>query len=270
MNENVEPRFFEEERKKLIINYVDRHTKATVAELCEQFSVSSATIRNDLRALAQKGLLKRTHGGAISNKNVSFEQGNVEKSVRRIDAKRAIAEAALEHIQEGDSIGLDAGTTTYELAKLLTRFSELVVVTYDIGIANFLENNTQNRVIIAGGMIRKKFNYTVGEMALATLERLNIDTFFLSVNGISLDKGVSTPDIETSRLKRIMMQNSGKTILLADSTKADNISFVSFAGVNDLDEFITDSDVSSEFVAGLEQKNVQVRVVDYVEEKNVK
>ena len=107
-------------------------------------------------------------------------------------------------------------------------------------------------------------------MALTTLERLNIDTFFLSVNGISLEKGVSTPDIETSRLKRIMMQNSGKTILLADSTKADNISFVSFAGVNDLDEFITDSDVSSEFVAGLEQKNVQVRVVDYVEKKDEK
>lgn len=268
MNENVEQRFFEEERKKLIINYVDRHTKATVSELCGQFSVSSATIRNDLRALAQKGLLKRTHGGAISNKNVSFEQENVEKSVRRIDAKQAIAEAALDYIQEGDSIGLDAGTTTYELAKLLTRFNNLTIVTYDIGIANYLENNTQNRIIIAGGMIRKRFNYTVGEMALSALEKLNIDTFFLSVNGISLEKGVSTPDMETSRLKRIMMKNSGKTILLADSTKAENISFVSFANISDLDGFITDADVSGEFIAGLEQKNVNVHIAEYENKKS--
>lgn len=268
MGENAEQHFFEEERKKLIINYVDRHTKATVSELCEQFSVSSATIRNDLRALAQKGLLKRTHGGAISNKNVSFEQENVEKSVRRVDAKRAIAEAALEYIQEGDSIGLDAGTTTYELAKLLTRFNNLTVVTYDIGIANYLENNTLNRVIIAGGMVRKKFNYTVGEMALTALERLNIDTFFLSVNGISLDKGLSTPDIEASQLKRVMMKNSNKTIVLADSTKADSISFVSFAGVSELDGFITDSDVGGEFADGLEQKNVTVRIVEYDNKKN--
>lgn len=263
MSENTEQKFFEEERKKLIINYVNRNAKATVAELCEKFSVSSATIRNDLRVLAQKGLLKRTHGGAISNKNVSYEQKNFEKSVCRVDAKQAIAEAALEHIREGDSIGLDSGTTTYELAKLLGRFQNLIVVTYDIGIADYLENNSENRVIVAGGMVRKKFNYTVGEMALATLEKLNIDTFFLSANGISLEKGVSTPDIEASRLKRSMMKNSGKTILLADSTKADNVSFVRFAEISDLDLFITDEDVSGEFLDGMGQQNVPVKIVDY-------
>lgn len=263
MSESIEKKYFEEERKNLIVEYINKNAKATVPELCTEFSVSSATIRNDLRALANKGLINRTHGGAISNQNVSFEQENREKSVRRVEAKEAIAQLAAEYIREGDSICLDAGTTMYKLAQRLTAFRELTVVTYDIGIANFLENHTSNRVIIAGGMIRKKFNYTVGEMALAVLERLNVDTFFLTANGVCLQKGLSTPDIETSRLKRTMISNSNTTILLADSSKVDAVSFARFAGFEDLDVVITDQDVAPAFVKGLERQEILVKLAKY-------
>lgn len=263
MSENIEKRYFEEERKNLIVEYIDRNTKATVPELCAEFSVSSATIRNDLRTLAERGLIKRTHGGAISIQNVSYEQETREKSVKNVEAKNAIAQAALEFIHEGDSICLDAGTTMYKLAEKLVAFQELTVVTYDIGIAHFLENHTKNRVIIAGGMIRKKFNYTVGEMALAVLEKLNVDTFFLTANGVCLQKGLSTPDIETSRLKKAMIHNSNTTILLADSTKVDNVSFARFAGLEDIDVVITDQDANAAFTKGVERQEICLKVVKY-------
>lgn len=267
MSENVEKRYFEEERKNLIVEYINKNTKATVPELCDEFSVSSATIRNDLRALANRGLINRTHGGAISNQNVSFEPINQEKFVQRVEAKEAIAQAAAEYICEGDSICLDAGTTMYKLAQKLVAFKELTIVTYDIAIANFLENYTQNRVIIAGGMIRKKFNYTVGEMALAVLERLNVDKFFLTANGVCVQKGLSTPDIETSRLKKAMIRNSGTTILLADSSKVGNVSFARFAGVEDVDVIITDQKTDALFVKSVQRQDIDIRVVKYKEGK---
>lgn len=259
----VETRIFEEERKKLIVEYININTKATVPELCKQFSVSSATIRNDLRMLAKQGLLKRTHGGAISNRNVNFEQITVEKSVTCIENKRAIAKTAIEYIREGDSIALDAGTTTFEIAKLLTQYQKLTIVTTDLNIATFLENHTENMVIIAGGLIRKGFNYTYGEMAVETLKNMNVDTYFLAANGISTRKGLSTPKMETASVKRVLMKNSGRIILVADSTKIDTISFSSFAQLGEIDVFITDQNANRNFLEEVKAQDVDVVVTGY-------
>lgn len=254
-------KYFEEERRNLIVKYIDKKMKATVTDLSDEFSVSSATIRSDLRALDSLGLINRTHGGAISNRMVNYEQGTREKSTQRVDVKNAIAEAALEHVREGASICLDAGTTMFQLAQKLVKFQQLTIVTNDIQIANFLENNSNNRVIIAGGRIRKNFNYTFGEMALAVLEQLNVDTFFLSANGVCAKKGLSTPDVETSRLKKTMIENSNTTILLADSSKIGNVSFTRFAGLDEVDILITDQDADAEFLRDAKAKGVDVEVV---------
>lgn len=261
MSGTKKEKYFEEERRNLIVKYINKKMKATVTDLSSEFSVSPATIRTDLRTLSQMGLINRTHGGAISNRMVNFEQENREKSSQMVDVKKAIAEAALEYVHEGASICLDAGTTMYHLAQKLVKFQELTIVTYDIGVANFLENHSNNRVIIAGGMIRKNFNYTFGEMALSTLERLNVDVFFLTANGVSAAKGLSTPDIEASRLKRTMIANANTTILLADSSKVGNVCFTKFADLDEVDLMISDQGADQEFVEEARRSGMQIKLI---------
>lgn len=261
MSENGKPKYFEEERRNLIVKYIDKKMKATVTDLSDKFSVSSATIRSDLRALDNLGLINRTHGGAISNRMVNYEQGNREKSTQMVEVKEAIAQAALEYVREGASICLDAGTTMYQLAQKLVGFKELTVVTYDVGIANFVENYTSNRVVLVGGTIRKNFNYTYGEMALRTLEQVNVDTFFLTANGVDSEKGLSTPDIETSCLKQVMVKNSNTAILLADSTKMGNVCFSRFAGLEEIDAVISDRGADRELLAEMRRLGVEVKLV---------
>ena len=115
MSRGNEESVFAEERKHLIVELVNKQVKTTVAQLCDEFKVSPATVRNDLRELEFAGLLKRTHGGAISNRKTNYEPTFYEKLVERIDEKRAIAEAAAAMVQDGDTVAIDSGTTTCQI-----------------------------------------------------------------------------------------------------------------------------------------------------------
>ncbi|MEG2520693.1 MAG: DeoR/GlpR family DNA-binding transcription regulator [Christensenellaceae bacterium] len=113
MNKNHEDSIFAEERKHLIVDLVNKNVKTTVINLCERFGVSPATIRNDLRELEEAGLLKRTHGGAISNTKANYEPNAYQKEVENVEEKKMIAKYAAKYVQEGDTIVLDTGTTTF-------------------------------------------------------------------------------------------------------------------------------------------------------------
>ena len=152
---------FVEERKLKILEYIEEHRKATVAQLCDVFRVSSATIRNDLRDLEGASLLIRTHGGAMVKTKTGLEQDMNQRKVQHLAEKRAIAEAALGLVEDGDTIILDTGTTTLEIARLLGQRQEITVVTNDLAIALVLEDIETVRVVFMGGMVRKKFHCTV-------------------------------------------------------------------------------------------------------------
>lgn len=259
----MEGAIFAEERKKLIVEYVNVHKKASVPELCVEFSISSATIRNDLNELNDQGLLTRVHGGAISNESVSYEPDTSEKQIKNIDAKEKIAEAAVKLIQEGDCIGLDAGTTTYEIAKKLDAFTDLTVVTYDLEIAHYLDRNTKVNVIMAGGFVRKKFHYVIGDAAVATICDLNVDIAFMATNGVSIEKGVTTPKMDTAKIKKTFIANANNVVLVSDSDKIGNISFVKFADLKEVDIFITDSDADKKQILEFEKRDVKVKLVQY-------
>ena len=141
---------FAEERKNQIVEYVNQNTKATVGELCDYFNVSQATIRNDLRDLDAAGLISRVHGGAIANLSVNFERNVSETAEQHTEEKNLLAHAALKYIHDGDAIALDAGSTIYALAKQLTVFRNLTVVTYDLKTASWLTQNSDVNVILAG------------------------------------------------------------------------------------------------------------------------
>jgi len=253
---------FAEERKSRIVEFINENEKATVSQLCDRFEVSRATIRNDLNELDEKGLIKRTHGGAISTQSVNYEMSIVDREVRFQSEKEAIAGQAISYIRDGDCIGLDAGTTTYEVAKLLTGFSRLTIITYDLNIASYLDLNTEHTVILAGGEIRKRFHYMTGDAALRTLQDLYLDVLFLAGNGVDAQRGLTTPNLDTARIKKCMIANSKHKILLADHSKINNVSFTKYAEISEIDVFITDAGAEKKSLRAIGDKDVEVIAVE--------
>ncbi len=234
---------FVEERKMKILEYIEEHRKATVVELCQQFKVSSATIRNDLRDLETTGLLIRTHGGAMVRTKTGLEPDMSLRKVQNLDEKKKIAEAALRLIEDGDTIILDTGTTTYELARLLGEKHNLTVVTNDLPIALLLEEFESIRIVLVGGIMRKKFHCTVAPSVSGkdALTGLTVDKAFMAANGFSVEKGASTPDLNHAETKKMMISIAARVILLIDSSKMGRNSFAIFAPLDRLDALVTDA-----------------------------
>jgi len=248
---------FVEERKQAILDYVKARKKAGVNELCEKFGVSSATIRNDLRDLEQNRLLVRTHGGVMVQGQARFEPAAADKTVHHIDSKRHIAQAALHMVEDGDTLVLDTGSTTLELALLLSEKRNITILTNDIAIAAILENHPSAVVHLIGGIIRKGFHCTVGGAALENLKNLTVDKAFMAANSFSLEKGASTPDLQQAELKRLMISIATKVFFLVDSSKFGRNSFAGFAPLEVIDSLISDT-ISEEDKTVLEDKGIEV------------
>jgi DeoR family fructose operon transcriptional repressor len=232
---------FAEERHTQIEQMLLENTKLMVPQLCDTFHVSPATIRNDLRDLEQKGKLKRTHGGAIPAGKAAFELDSARKKVVNITAKQQIAAFCASLIEENDTIALDCGSTLLELAKSLPKLKRLTVVTNDIRIAAYLEEENNCSIIVIGGILRHGFECTVGPMAISSLTGLNVDKAFLGANAFSISNGFTTPDINQAEIKKAIIHSASRKFVLCDSSKFDKTSFVEFASINDIDHVITDS-----------------------------
>ena len=257
----AEGALFVEERKMKILEFIEEHRKATVVELCQQFRVSSATIRNDLRDLQTGGMLIRTHGGAMVKTKTGLESDMSLRKVQNLEEKRRIAEAALALVEDGDTIVLDTGTTTYELARLLGEKRDLTVVTNDLPIAMLLEEFDSVRVVVVGGLVRRKFHCTVSShfSGMNALSDLTVDKAFMAANGFSLEKGASTPDMSHSQTKKLMISIAARVILLFDSSKMGRNSFAIFAPPDRIDAIVTDS-LRDEERRGLEENGIEAIV----------
>ena len=252
---------FLEERQIKILERIEENRKVTVAELCVTFGVSSATIRNDLRDLEASGRIIRTHGGAMVKSKTGLEPNSNERGVEALPEKRRIAEAALRLVDDGDTVVLDTGTTTLELARLLGRKRDITVVTNDLAIALLLEESESVKVVFLGGVVRKGFHCTLvyGQQGSGILEGLSVDTAFMGANGFSADRGASTPDIHHAETKQLMMTIAAKVVLLFDSRKIGRTSFALFAPLDRVDAVVTDA-VKEADRKKLEENGIEVIV----------
>lgn len=241
-------KIFADERRTMIVELLNKEMKKSVSDLCEIFHVSPATMRNDLTVLEQEGLLKRTHGGAISKKKVRYEPTSSEKVVTNTAGKQLIASIAANYVQEGDVIILDTGSTVLELAKQITNIKELTVITYDFDIVNYLDEYSDAMVIFLGGQLRRNFHCATGPQVISALSELNADRVFLGSNAISHIKGLSTPNLELATIKKEMIRVSDEKIVLCDATKLNKTSFAKFAEFSDVDLIITDEMPDKEFI----------------------
>jgi len=261
MSEPENESMFAEERKTAIADYIRENRKSTVSELCKMFKVSPATIRNDLTELENAGLLKRTHGGAIPNVKANYEPNSNQKKVEHIHEKEAIAKKAVGYVEDGDTIAIDTGTTTLCFAKQLIYKKNLTIVTNDIEIASYLEDNSDADIVFIGGRLRRGFHCCVGPIALRCLEGLRVDKAFVASNSVSVKNGLTTPGLELAQIKTNLVSFAEEVILLSDSSKFGRASFVKFADIHEITAVITDKGLPTQQVQELEQAGITVDIV---------
>ncbi len=266
MSKNEE-NIFAEERKRLIVELVNRKIKTTVADLCEEFNVSPATVRNDLRELEFAGLLKRTHGGAISNKKTNFDLPYAERLVEHQDEKQAIGKLAATMVEPGDKIIIDIGTTTRELAMTIAEIPDITIVTNDLEVAYYLSSHSNAKILLTGGFLRNKFNSLYGQMTIDVLQDINADKAFLSAEGVTVEKGATNTDINLALVKKEFVKRADEVILLCDSSKFGKSAFVKFADVTEINVIVTDEYADEKTLAPYRNRGIDIEIAR-VEEEN--
>jgi DeoR/GlpR family transcriptional regulator of sugar metabolism len=233
-------------RRREIIEQVREHDGCSVTELADRLGFSKATIRRDLRDLNAEGLIERSHGGAVPTKTIGRERSYDQREIRNLDAKTAIGERAAGEIDAGAIVFFDAGTTTMEAARAAPEDEDFLAVTNSPLCA--LELGEDDREVkLTGGTLRPRTQALVGPSAEGFIERIHVDLLFLGTNAIDAERGLTTPNEDEARVKQLMVEHAERVVLLADSSKLGERSFVGFADLVDLDLFCTDADLDGEY-----------------------
>ena len=249
----------QEERHQEIIKAVNERGFLSVDEIMSMLNISRSTVRRDLEDLADAQLLIRARGGAVSLRNGTAHEPPVEqRRDSQLEEKKRIAELAINLIHERDTILLDSGTTSFELARLLDRFKHLMVATYDLNIANELRSYRNIDLVVSGGLLRKGASTLVGYLAEMIFNQIHADTFFLAVDAIDLDHGCMNFCMEEITSKKAMLKAAKRTIVLCDHTKFETIAFINTCSLDDVDIIITDRGASPEVVDKLREMGIEV------------
>jgi DeoR family transcriptional regulator of aga operon len=256
-------RLLVEERRRRIRELIEKNERATVEELARRFGVSAVTIRGDLDALAEAGVLVRSHGGALRRDDGLDDIPIPVKETLRHPEKVRIAQAAVKLVQDGETILLDSGTTTAEIARQIKfrRFDSLTVITNALNVAMELATVPAVRVIMVGGVLRHMSFSLSGPQAEQTLRGLHADRLFLGVDGIDPEIGLMTPDLLEAQLNAGMIQIARDVVVVADSSKFERRSVSVIAKLEAVRRLITDSGAPPAALEVLRGRGIEVIVV---------
>jgi DeoR/GlpR family transcriptional regulator of sugar metabolism len=237
-----------QQRQAAIVDRVRHHGAVRVADLVADLGVSDMTIRRDLEALAERGLLAKVHGGAtVVHPGSTDEPGFAAKAARQRAEKAAIAARAAAMVQPGSAIALSAGTTTVELARRLVDVADLTVVTNSIPVADcFYRADRPDRTVVLTGGERTPSDALVGPIALAAIRTLHSDVLFLGVHGMSVRAGFTTPNLMESDTNRALVAAAERLVVVADSTKWGTVGISSIARLADADVLVTDAGLADD------------------------
>lgn len=249
------------ERHLQILETARARGRVDVASLAKDLAVTPETVRRDLTALERRGVLRRVHGGAIPVERLGIEPGVADREGHAAGQKERIARAALEEVPEGGSIILDAGTTTVRLAEMLPTDRELTVVTHSIPVASILVSRPNVSLHLLGGIVRGRTLAAVGEWTRAQIAEVFADVAFMGTNGISVERGLTTPDVAEASVKRALMDAARRTVVLADHTKFGREDFARVAPLSDVDTVITDVELDVELAEDIENAGPRVVIV---------
>jgi DeoR family transcriptional regulator of aga operon len=250
-----------EERRQQILKLLDGSGRVSVTELAQRFGVSEVTIRSDLRSLAERNLVVRTHGGAVPTARAVGELSLAIRSQQRVAEKERIGSAAAEMVSDGDAIILDSSSTTLEIARRLKRRHDLTIVTNSLAIALEMHDAPGITVAMPGGTLRRDMSSLVGGNGVEMFDRFNIRKGFFGAHGITVPEGLTDVSAEEAEVKRPLVAKCHEVIAVLDATKWGRVGLASFADLSVLRCVITDKEAPADMVGQVQALGIQVVLV---------
>lgn len=251
---------FADERRQAILAQVRRSGAVSIKDLARRLDATEVTVRRDLVRLDAQGLLHRRHGGAVTPGSLTREPTHHQKAVVAAAEKAAIGVLAAGLVRPGDAVALGAGTTTAALAHALVGATDLTVVTSSLLVATALADSPGVEVVLTGGTLRGAILALVGSDAERSLQGVRTDRVFLSGNGLTPVRGLSTPTAVVAGVDRALVATAGQVVVLADSSKVGQETMVQTVPVGAIDLLVTDAGCDGDALAGLREAGVDVRV----------
>jgi DeoR/GlpR family transcriptional regulator of sugar metabolism len=245
-----------QERRQHIFKAIEASGVASVRDLAQRFDVSMITIMRDLQELEQEGLIRRVHGGAISVRGASYEPPFSARESQLSPEKQRIALKAVELVADGDSLILDVGTTTLEIARALKGKRNLTVLVTNLRAALELASQPAIQVIVIGGKLRSSELSMIGHLAEQTLRTFQVDKAFIGVGGVTVSHGLTEFNFDEAGTKRTMIERARQAIVVADHTKFGKIMLTQVAPLSDISLLITGSELDEEQKHELEEAGV--------------
>ncbi|MEI3606513.1 DeoR/GlpR family DNA-binding transcription regulator [Pseudogracilibacillus sp. SE30717A] len=250
-----------QERYRVILEMLEVNEIVKVPELCEKFKVSIETVRRDLEFLEQEGQLKRIYGGAVLNRQSSKEPSYNTRSTKNAKEKEMIGKKTAELISDGETLMIDLGTTTLEVARHLKDKKNLTIITNCMTIAQELVDIPTFRVILPGGILRPNELALSGFISEQFMREFNVDKTIVGVGGITMDNGISDYHLEETRVRKIMIEKGKEIIAVADHSKFGIKALVNVCAIDEIDVIVTDNKLKK-FIAQ-EYSDQGIKVLGY-------
>ncbi len=250
-----------EERRQEILKLVDNHGRVSVVDLSQQLGVSEVTIRADLQALAERKLVIRTHGGAISAADGRYEIALAMRRQKQVQEKSRIGLAAADMIADGDAIFLDSSSTALTIIPHLKSRHRLTVITNSLTVAQELRDAPSVTVVMPGGAFQPETDSLIGADGLEFLRKFNIAKGFFGAHGFSLPEGLTDVSAAEAEVKQSLVSMCRQTIALLDATKWGRVGLASFANPVEVNTIITDSQAPADLVSEARAASIEVIVV---------
>lgn len=242
------------DREQQILTALVQDPNRSVTDLAGDLSVSTVTMRAYLNSLSEKGYLYRVRGGAIPTLHPEI----IDREQKHQDEKRAIARAAAEMVHDGDTIMIEAGTTTAMVARFLLGRRDVSIVTNNTLALAHTRGNPGVRLQVVGGEFRPATESIVGPVALDHLQRFHVRIAFVGTDGFSVGRGLSTHLVESAEIVKQMARQADRTIVLADSGKYNCNGFVEVLPLELVSAIITDSKLTDEAAAELQEAGPEI------------
>lgn len=250
------------QRRLEIVELTQEQGQVSINDLCATYGVSAVTIRNDIRELHSKGLLVQSRGGALKNDRLTQEMSVREKSGEKLLIKQRLGKMVSELVSDGDSIVLDSGTTTLEVARSLTDHKGLVIMTNGLNTALELSKIDEIEVLTTGGALRRKSQSFYGRQAEQSLSNLRFNKAIMGVDGFDINSGITTYFEPEACLNRLMCEISSEVIVVTDSSKFYRQSLHLIYPLNKINTVVTDDGISKDHLKALTQQGIKVLLVD--------
>lgn len=247
-----------QERYSIIMEMLELNKIVKVPELCEKFNVSIETVRRDLEFLEQEGKLKRVYGGAVLQSKSGAEPSYNTRSTKNAKEKIMIGKKTAELISDGETLMIDLGTTTLEVARHLKNKKNLTIITNCLTIAQELVNVPTFRVILPGGILRPNELALSGFISEQFMKEFNVDKTIIGVGGITKDTGITDYHLEETRVRKIMIENGKQIIAVADHSKFGIKALVKVCSIQDVDTIVTNDKLNKKIAQEYIEEGIKV------------